>query len=135
MGIRSKLKILLHELSTLYVKRFNIYDKNSSWDSIGDVQYRRSASTVNLRVALSIEMKNRQPSILYSSRGFLWPKLLTFTCHNSKISLLAVKKAKKINERRGTNYRRAQPIHVYKMISPERIESFQKNSSLYYTKY
>lgn len=28
-------------------------------------------------------MKNRQPSILYSSRGFLWPKLLTFTCHNT----------------------------------------------------
>lgn len=52
---------------------------NSSWDSIGDDQYCKIDSMVSLLVALSIEMKNRHPSILYSSRGFLCAKLLTFT--------------------------------------------------------
>jgi hypothetical protein len=112
----------------------NVYYKNNSWDAIGDVQCRKSASTVNLRVALSIEMKNRQPSILYSSRGFLWPKLLTFTCQNSD-KPLEVNKAKKIHQSKRKNYRRAEPIHVYKMISPETVNSFQKNSSLLLTKY
>ena len=48
---------------------------------------------------------------------------------------VAVKKAKKIHESKRQNYRGAEPIHVYKMISPETIKSFQKNSSLYFTKY
>lgn len=56
------------------------YDKNNSGDSIGDDQYCKIDSMVSLLVALSIEMKNRHPSILYSSRGFLCAKLLTFTC-------------------------------------------------------
>lgn len=79
------------------------YNENSSWDSIGDAQYCSSDSTVNLRVALSIEMKNRQPSILYSSRGFLWPKLLTFTCHTSDISLWLLRKLKGSKKARRTN--------------------------------
>lgn len=56
------------------------YHMNSSWESIGDDQYCKIDSMVSLLVALSIEMKNRHPSILYSSRGFLCAKLLTFTC-------------------------------------------------------
>lgn len=68
---------------------------------MGDAQYCSSDSTVNLRVALSIEMKNRQPSILYSSRGFLWPKLLTFTCQNSEISLLLLKKIEGLKWEKG----------------------------------
>ncbi|RVX15733.1 hypothetical protein CK203_005488 [Vitis vinifera] len=42
---------------------FCTYDTNSSCDSIGDDQYRKSDSTVSRRVALSIDMKNRHPSI------------------------------------------------------------------------
>nr|GMD88629.1 hypothetical protein CK203_005488 [Ipomoea batatas] len=55
---------------------------------MGDDQYRKSDSTVNLLVALSIEMKKRQPSILYSSSGSLSPKVLTFTsCSYSRDDL------------------------------------------------
>lgn len=70
---RDQSKLKVHESKQLH------YMYNS-WDSIGDDQYFKSDSTVNLLVALSIEMKNRQPSILYSSSGFLCPKLRTFTC-------------------------------------------------------
>nr|GMD91047.1 hypothetical protein CK203_005488 [Ipomoea batatas] len=54
---------------------------------MGDDQYRKSDSTVNLLVALSIEMKKRQPSILYSSSGSLSPKVLTFTCKKPQLQL------------------------------------------------
>lgn len=55
------------------------YDVNSSSDTTFFDQKWIKDSIVNLLVALSIDMKNRHPSILYSSRGFLCPKLLTFT--------------------------------------------------------
>lgn len=71
--IRDQSKLKVHVSKQLH------YMYNS-WDSIGDDQCFKSDSTVNLLVALSIEMKNRQPSILYSSSGFLCPKLRTFTC-------------------------------------------------------
>lgn len=71
--------------------KFQIYYKNISWDSIGDDQYCKSDSTVSLLVALSIDMKNRHPSILYSSRGFLCPKLLTFTWPLFHVSMYLLK--------------------------------------------
>lgn len=71
------------------------YDTNNSWDSIGDDQYCKIDSMVSLLVALSIEMKKRQPSILYSSRGFLCAKLLTFTCFTIEVSDMQKAKKKK----------------------------------------
>lgn len=68
------------------------YDTNISWDSMGDDQYCKSDSMVSRRVVLSIDMKNRQPSILYSSRGFLCPKLLTFTCQSFHVSMEVLKR-------------------------------------------
>lgn len=68
------------------------YDTNISWDSMGDDQYCKSDSMVSLRVVLSIDMKNRQPSILYSSRGFLCPKLLTLTCKSFHVSMEVLKR-------------------------------------------
>lgn len=67
---------------------------------MGDDQCRKSDSTVRLRVALSMEMKNRQPSILYSSSGFLCPKLLTLTCVKFQISSSSTRKRKSSNLRK-----------------------------------
>lgn len=67
---------------------------------MGDDQYCKSDSIVSLRVVLSIDMKKRQPSILYSSRGFLCPKLLTFTCQLFHVRMQKLKCQMKLNKKK-----------------------------------